>query len=183
MKKLIIAVCTTACAVAVQAATVNWGGAIASPDNINNPLSAGQTALLLYSATAFTGDATSLSGAAVGATADNGGSVVSSWTLTDANVNDFNFTAVWSREGDVNGYYAILIVNEEGTKASYTYMDAITGTTAQSSPSSLDYNSMWEWEGNDHLVQNGYTVNVPEPTSGLLMLLGMAGLALRRKRA
>ena len=28
-----------------------------------------------------------------------------------------------------------------------------------------------------------YAVNVPEPTSGLLMLLGMAGLALRRKRA
>ena len=27
------------------------------------------------------------------------------------------------------------------------------------------------------------SVNVPEPTSGLLMLLGMAGLALRRKRA
>ena len=28
-----------------------------------------------------------------------------------------------------------------------------------------------------------YAVNVPEPTSGLLMLLGMAGLALRRRRA
>ena len=27
------------------------------------------------------------------------------------------------------------------------------------------------------------SVNVPEPTSGLLMLIGMAGLALRRKRA
>ena len=28
-----------------------------------------------------------------------------------------------------------------------------------------------------------YTQSVPEPTSGLLMLLGMAGLALRRRRA
>ena len=28
-----------------------------------------------------------------------------------------------------------------------------------------------------------YTASVPEPTSGLLILLGMAGLALRRKRA
>jgi len=28
-----------------------------------------------------------------------------------------------------------------------------------------------------------WTSNVPEPTSGLLLLLGMAGLALRRKRA
>ena len=31
--------------------------------------------------------------------------------------------------------------------------------------------------------QTWYAVAVPEPTSGLLMLLGMAGLALRRKRA
>ena len=28
-----------------------------------------------------------------------------------------------------------------------------------------------------------YTVNVPEPTSGLLLLLGVAGMALRRRRA
>ena len=32
-------------------------------------------------------------------------------------------------------------------------------------------------------ASNWKSVNVPEPTSGLLMLLGMAGLALRRKRA
>ncbi|MBR4617328.1 MAG: PEP-CTERM sorting domain-containing protein [Kiritimatiellae bacterium] len=30
---------------------------------------------------------------------------------------------------------------------------------------------------------SGWTGSVPEPTSGLLMLLGMAGLALKRKRA
>ena len=32
-------------------------------------------------------------------------------------------------------------------------------------------------------TNGGGTWNVPEPTSGLLMLLGVAGLALRRKRA
>ena len=39
----------------------------------------------------------------------------------------------------------------------------------------------------DNLASNGYSgagwYNVPEPTSGLLLLLGMAGLALKRKRA
>ena len=32
-------------------------------------------------------------------------------------------------------------------------------------------------------TNGGGTWNVPEPTSGLLLLLGVAGLALRRKQA
>ena len=32
-------------------------------------------------------------------------------------------------------------------------------------------------------ANSGTIADVPEPTSGLLMLIGMAGLALRRKRA
>ena len=39
----------------------------------------------------------------------------------------------------------------------------------------------------DNLASKGYSgagwYNVPEPTSGLLLLIGMAGLALKRKRA
>ena len=183
MKKLIIAACAAACAAAVHAASVNWGGAIASPDDINTPLSAGQTALLLFSETAFSDDATSLSGTAIGANANNGGTIVGSYTLTSENVADFVFSAEWNRAGsDVNGYYAILIVNEDGTKASYMYMGEISGTTAMSATSSLDYNGMWG-DANKQLTQNGYTVNVPEPTSGILLILGMAGLALKRKRA
>ena len=33
------------------------------------------------------------------------------------------------------------------------------------------------------IAANGYTEAVPEPTTGLLVLLGIAGLALRRRRA
>ena len=33
------------------------------------------------------------------------------------------------------------------------------------------------------IAANGYTEAVPEPTTGLLVLLGIAGLALKRKRA
>lgn len=57
-----------------------------------------------------------------------------------------------------------------------------TGITAQatSTPS-------LSWFAANHTTGEGINANgwaaVPEPTSGLLMLLGMAGLALRRRRA
>ena len=39
------------------------------------------------------------------------------------------------------------------------------------------------WSGNLNYASAGNFTAVPEPTSGLLMLLGVAGLALRRRRA
>ena len=39
------------------------------------------------------------------------------------------------------------------------------------------------WDGGEFVYATGnFTQAVPEPTSGLLLLLGMAGLALRRKQ-
>ena len=49
-----------------------------------------------------------------------------------------------------------------------------------------EYTSDWEaFLGNaaDGYSQAGWYTAVPEPTSGLLLLLGVAGLALRRRRA
>ena len=56
-----------------------------------------------------------------------------------------------------------------------------TGTAQATSTPSLS------WFAANHTTGEGINANgwaaVPEPTSGLLMLLGMAGLALRRRRA
>ena len=92
-------------------------------------------------------------------------------------------------ESDNGTYYALII---------WDGVEGVDGTTgkgfygvAESSISSIVANPPTDADpiGFDNLGYGGYmattthTEPVPEPTSGLLMLLGMAGLALRRRRA
>jgi len=183
MKKIITALVAVALGVTAQAASVNWGGAISSPD-AQDPLLAGQQAALLWSDSAFTGPITSISAFTVGTTAANGGTIVDTYTFTQDNVGtDWSFVGTYTKTGDVNGYYAILVASADGKSASYMDMGQVAGTTAQSAPTSVQFNADWS-DLTATLTQGGYTVAVaPEPTSGLLLLLGMAGLALKRKRA
>lgn len=181
MKKIIIAIASAAFAATVEAASVNWGGAIANGD-ADTEMTAGSTAWLIWSSTAFTGAATKIDTSA--GTADNGGTIVGTYAITASDIEGYSFLAKYNNVGsDVNGYYAILVADGSNlTKASYMDMGSISGTTATSPESNLFFNM--DWDTNDYLSQGGYnTAVVPEPTSGLLILIGMAGLALRRRRA
>ena len=181
MKKIVMAVASVALATTVQAASVSWGGAIAHGD-ADTEMSAGSTAWLVWSSTAFDGVATKLDTTA--GTTDNGGTVVGTYSISASDIEAYAFQSKFNNVGsDVNGYYAILVADgSDLTWASYMDMGSITGTTATSPDSTLFFNM--DWDTDDYLSQGGYnTAVVPEPTSGLLMLLGMAGLALRRRRA
>ena len=98
MKKLIIAAFAVAFAAATQAATVVWGGAVATVDGLDY-LPEGTQAALLYSATAFTGDATKLDSWAIGGVADNGGSVVGLYTMNAADAGNAAFSSKYTIEG------------------------------------------------------------------------------------
>ena len=183
MKKLIIALSAVVVAAALNAATVNWGGTFSTPD-VSDTLPAGTQFALLYSTSAFSGAATSVEGFAKGATADNGGTIVDVYSINDEQSGNWEFSAIWDNTGkDVNGYYAILTLNDAGDKAAYMYLGDVSGTTATSPTQILLYNAGWA-DDTKSITTGGFNTAVaPEPTSGLLILLGMAGLALKRKRA
>ncbi len=180
MKKVMFMLATVVCAAGLQAAVVNWGGAVDEAAAV-----AESTAYLLWSDVAFTGDATKITGD----TADNGGTVVSTYTLTSDDATMWSFTASYSKPGSgVDGYYAVIVAPKGTTSGSYMDLGQVTGTTGASSPTDLTINA--GWEGTDTITASGFNKvtisgggDIPEPTSGLLLLVGGAMLALRRKRA
>lgn len=177
MKKLLVAA-AIACAAAIsQAATVNWSISGVKADGGGSPTagwavmafytaagagsSAIENAIKAGTAASYAFETTTLSvalgsGRVTAHDADATG-------ITDTSKNyDFYFVVFNDADATKATEYAIV----SDTNKAYSGMDAKfkgAGTFSASTP----------WQ----------TASVPEPTSGLLMLLGVAGLALRRRRA
>ena len=83
----------------------------------------------------------------------------------------------WVTEGTDYSWYAIVVSGDK-----YYVSDTATVSTAVSdtgTPTTGSFASKAALQ----TASNWHTMAVPEPTSALLMLFGMAGLALKRKRA
>ena len=191
MKKLVVLMAVAAGAVAVNAASLAWGAAVCSPDGVTE-VGAGSVAYLIYSETAFSGLASTYD--IVTGTTDNGGVMVQSHTITSSEAAGFAFENLFTRadaDGGVNGYYQLLLVEaSDPTKFAVANLGQVTGLSDTTSAGVLKYNINWD-NYDDFLGNSGYIGSVtgggsspiPEPTSGLLLLLGAAGMALRRRRA
>ena len=199
MKKLMMALGIVALAATVQAATFRWyNGSPISPvtDNTGTMTSGtvylfagnGQADLLtgyvaaiaastsaadyLTGATGYAGSSTLTTGGKFGTTTvasasvDTGGRAVWSETTTDATRNYFQVLV----DGDNIYISDTIAVTVKGTGNSNIAFQNNESRTALK-------------QAADGYAGGGWYAAVPEPTSGLLMLLGMAGLALRRKRA
>ena len=191
MKKIMIVACAVAFAAVARAATISWGGDICLQD-CATPLSSGSTAYLITSATAFA-DPTKVTMSGSGFsdwTVDNGASVVASYSITDANIANWSFKTQYTKAGEgINGYFGVIVIDgnsaADGLTGAYAYLGNVSlGATDPAKDLLYGDGSFTNWIG-----ENGYAsvtfsgAAVPEPTSGLLLLLGMAGLALKRKRA
>lgn len=177
MKKLMFMLAAAVMAVSVQAASVKWtctnvkedGVAVSGIAFFVNEATLSQSSLSsLKSASDFT---TALSGAYswTPSTAGNYGATVANADLGLADASDYSaYLLIFDTATitDESKYYTTTVKNVA------TYAGTETASVA--------------WAGQSSRISSvGWTSvsDVPEPTSGLLMLVGLAGLALRRKRA
>lgn len=187
MKKLIIAACAVAFAAGVQAASITWGttGAFYDTDGEAggwNTVAAGTAAYFVFANSYAQSDL--VADFAAGTvdndklTATNSGTIGSDGTV--AEVTGSTTTLSGSQDAyvvvfqDAENMFisdALTVGIDELMGSTYSFDEALTG-------------DIWASNGD---ASAGYVgagwYSVPEPTSGLLMLLGMAGLALRRRRA
>ena len=184
MKKLIIAAAVVCTAVFAHAAAANWK---ASAFGMYNGTGSTEDSAL-YSGTAYVFDAGVTSQVALFALIEGGTAIGSSTagyvataTFTEGAFGGLTFANGEQGGGSYTYYFAIVdddkayFSNEKSVTANAMATVKNVGFDTQSSSSALpvgtDFQGAGKWSA------------VPEPTSGLLMLLGAAGLALRRRRA
>ena len=187
MKKLLTLASVALVACTVNAASFTWGFLSDSIEDSSGNYIDGGTAFL-YLGTASTS----------GTTLNIGGLTLLAYAGQDANnynYGNFDTSALSSSDAlastAAGQSYTLILVETSGLATADGYTGnyiAVTGSSSQGSvPSASETVYYAKFENATAFSAanwtNGSIGAVPEPTSGLLLLLGMAGLALRRKRA
>ena len=194
MKKLMIACFAVAMSAVAQAASVNWTiSNVYSPSDSTAKVAAGSMSAWLF-VTANSTDVTSVKTttmAAVQAILDSGdltglsslaaahGTNGSDGIITGATGLPTSFSS-----GSLTAF--AVVVDSTDLASAQNYFLAGNGSEKTASFTSATGMKMLNWGSQATITQaaGGWTSTaVPEPTSGLLLLLGVAGLALKRKVA
>ena len=183
MKKLMIVLAAVAMAASAQAASVYW-----TCKEVQDALGADVSGIAYFvdAATLSRTDALALEGKGASAITTALGSSYS-YSGTDGNFGVGKSAAVGNTtlglaDGKDYSVYLMIFDTATVTDSSKFY---VTEAKDLSTLSGADDVSQVKW-GSQAGATSWASVSgsaVPEPTSGLLMLVGLAGLALRRKRA
>ena len=191
MKKLMMVIAVVGCAVATHAATVDWSfSQVVRTDKAYSDLT-GYSAYL-FTASAWSTVENAVSGGALDSASFTGYSGSAAIQVaTAATVKTFSTgSSVIKSTQNLSGdsYYIVLA---DLTNGGDVWAKAVTATIYDETADPVPSHTAGTWSitkvntgaylgtGNS----TGWTVSVPEPTSGLMLLLGIAGLALKRKRA
>ncbi len=186
MKKLMMAIAVSAFAVCANAASIVWNsGTVLDPNG--DVANKSVTAYLwvidaeTYATYSSIADGAAMSTKVYDAYGSSTATAYASGTTNKKGVINLTDDSKSYSEGNT-AYAAILYTY--GTGDDMKYMGNVGAVTFESA---LDAESGYMSEnifGSATAAATAWsTAAVPEPTSGLLMLLGMAGLALRRRRA
>ena len=156
MKKIVVLAAVIVASVAVNAASFKWSAANIYGPDATSKLSGVEVSLYCdaLSETALSTVTTSSAGAVAATTFDVANAVGDT-------VYDFYFKAITTYEGK-----------------EYQLVVSKSATALETGTATIAFGNM----ANTTKAAGAWTA-VPEPTSGLLMLLGLAGLALKRKHA
>lgn len=179
MKKLMVILAAVAMAASVQAASVSWTCTNVK-DGSGNAISG--IAYFVNAATLSQSDTAAFTKASDWTTALSG---AYSWTPTNA--GKYTSAAVDNATlglSDATASQAYLVIFDTATitDASHYYMTEVM--SFETLTGSYEQQVKWGSQSKPSQAAGAWSaVSVPEPTSGLLMLVGLAGLALRRRRA
>ena len=185
MKKIMMVLAAVAMAASVQASAFSWKTATTGPfylaGTTDNSKLASATAYL------FTGDA--LKATIVDAFAAGTLDLSKLDSIKTATVSNGAIAATpfeYGADGQSNVYWMALVAEVDGQEMLYIGGDkSASGVQGKTTTLQLyaTNSKLAALDAKDGYSAAGWYTAVPEPTSGLLLLLGMAGLALKRKQA
>jgi len=183
MKKLMFMIAAVAMAACAQAATVSWTCTNVK-DGTGSAISG--VAYFVNAATLSQGDLAALSGADAFNTALSG---MYSWTPATAGkyteADGVANATLGLSDATASQAYLVIFDTATITDASKYYVTEVKSFNTFSGTETQQVK--WGSQSTPSQAAGAWTSvsgsAVPEPTSGLLMLVGLAGLALRRRRA